>query len=295
MSGGIFDAQAGVGVQNAVVTLEGMRPTLTGAAGDFTFSDVPAGEYTIRAEAFGYITSSGFLTVEGDVSLALRLDVAPFVMDSLVVAPRRISVNGRVRDPDRNVDLSDVDVFTSLGEETRTSRRGRFDVDGWEDTGLLLQIRGFGYLPIDTVIVPEADRTHHFDLDVDPLIERMIDVEIRRIEERAGGRRAITMRPLNRVDLLRRRGLTIFEVLQNEYRGRARLGCVVLDEVVLTPSYADGLIRTMLVQEVERLEFLFSGQMLRIYTRRFMQRMLGSGIELREATYVSMARPPFCT
>lgn len=193
------------------------------------------------------------------------------------------------------MDLSAVDVTTSLGEETRTTRRGRFDVLGWEGTGLLLQLRGFGYLPVDTVVTPDPEREYQFDLEVDPLIQPMIDVEIRRIQERAGGRRAITMRPLNRVDLLRRRGQTIFDVLLNEYTGRARLGCVVLDEVVLSPAMADGMIRTMLVQEVERLEFLFRGKMLRIYTRRFMQRMLGSGIELREATYNEMANPPFCT
>lgn len=74
-----------------------------------------------------------------------------------------------------------------------------------------------------------------------------------------------------------------------------RLGCVILDERSLTPAAADGVIRTMLAEDVERIEFLFRPRMLRIYTREFMRTMLGGGIELAVPTYVDMARPPFCT
>lgn len=126
-------------------------------------------------------------------------------------------------------------------------------------------------------------------------VERMIEAEIRRIEQRAGGRLAITMRPLNRDDLLRRRGYSLIQLLRNEYPLRAgRVRCIVLDEKVLTPAMADGMVRTMLAEDVERIEFLFRGHMLRIYTREFMRTMLGGGVELGMPIYVDMARPPFC-
>jgi len=70
--------------------------------------------------------------------------------------------------------------------------------------------------------------------------------------------------------------------------------CIVLDEEPLTPQMADGVVRTMLAQDVERIEFLFRGNMLRIYTREFMRTMLGGAIELKKPLYVDMARPPLC-
>lgn len=296
VAGRVLDSEADRGIQNAVVTLEGHRPILTGAAGEFNFSEVEAGEYVLRVEAFGYSAVSRSLRVRNDVTIAVELEIAPFVLDSLVVAPREVEVNGRVRDLARDLSLRDVDVRTSLGEAVRTNGRGQFDVSGWEGVGLLLQVRAFGYLPLDTVIAPGSDESYLFDMDPDPLVERMIQAEIRRIEQRAGGRRAITMRPLGREDLLRRRGLTLMELLRIEYgRRAARIRCIVLDEKALTPATADGVVRTMLVQDVERIEFLFRGRMLRIYTREFMRTMLGGGVELGYPTYVEWARPPFCT
>jgi hypothetical protein len=295
VAGRVLDAEVNRGVPNAVVTLEGHRPILTGATGDFRFPEVEEGEYVLRVEAFGYRASSRSLRVRNDVTVAVELGIAPFVLDSLVVAPREVEVNGRVRDQAKDLSLKDVDVFTSRGEAVRTNGRGRFEVRGWEGIGLLLQVRAFGYLPLDTVVAPEPGGTFELDVEPDPLVERMIEAEIRRIEDRAGGRRAITMRPLDRDDLLRRGGSTLLELLRTEYGQRVRLGCVILDERSLTPAMADGVIRTMLAQDVERIEFLFRGRMLRIYTREFMRTMLGGGIELAVPTYVDMARPPFCT
>lgn len=295
VEGRVLDAEANRGLQNAVVTLEGHRPILTGTGGEFRYADVEGGEYLLRVEAFGYRAFSRSVRVRDDVTLAVALETAPFVLDSLVVAPRQVEVDGRVRDPAKDLSLKGVDVRTSRGEEVRTNGRGRFEVSGWEGIGLLLQVRAFGYLPLDTVISPGPEETFVFDVDPDRLVERMIEAEIRRIEDRAGGRLAITMRPLNRDDLLRYRSLPLIDVLRHEYGGRVRLGCVILDERALTPATADGVIRTMLAQDVERLEFLFRGRMLRIYTREFMRTMLGGGIELRQPAYVAMARPPFCT
>jgi hypothetical protein len=294
VEGRVLDPEANRGVENAVVTLEGHRPLLTGADGGFGFATVDEGEYVLRVEAFGYRPFSRSLRVREDVTITVRLEVAPFVLDSLVVAPRQVEVSGHVRDPAKDLSLAGVDVSTSSGEAVRTNGRGRFDVVGWEGVGLLLQIRAFGYLPLDTVIAPAPDETLLFLMEPDPLVVRMIEAEIRRIEERGRGHLAVTMRPLDRGDLLMRRGLTLIELLRYEYGGRVRLGCVILDERALTPAMADGVIRTTLAEDVERIELLFRGRMLRIYTREFMRTMLGGGIALAEPVYVEMARPPFC-
>jgi hypothetical protein len=102
------------GVQNAVVRLEGHRPVLTGATGDFRFPEVEEGEYVLRVEAFGYSPSSRSICVRNDVTVAVGLEIAPFVLDSLVVAPREVEVNGRVRDQAKDLSLRDVDVLRAV-------------------------------------------------------------------------------------------------------------------------------------------------------------------------------------
>lgn len=295
VTGRVVDSEGNRGIPNAIVGLDGQRPTLTRNDGAFLLAEVGAGTYVLRVQAFGYEAVSRVLRVQADVTSTVELPSAPFRLDSLVVAPREVDVRGEVRDPERDLPLDDAEVYTSEGDATRTNARGKFDVRGWEGIGLLVQIRAFGYLPVDSVLDPSPDDDVLFELVPDPVVERMITAEIRRIEERAGGRRAITLRPLNRDDLLRRRGRTLHELLSTEYGHRVSLGCVAVDERVLAPSMADAMLRTTFVQDVERVEFLFRGRMLRVYTRAFIRTMLGGGVELGHVSYVDMARPPFCT
>lgn len=286
----------GAVIQNAVVALQGQGSVLTDEEGGFRFPGVTPGEYALRAEAFGYVTLSQTIRVVERVSIIVELDIAPFEMDSLVVAPDRIEMKGQVRDDERDVVLRGADIRTNQGHDEQTNNGGRFDIEVWEGAPVMVQIRAFGYLPMDSLIVPQPDSSYSFRLAEDPLVERMIQTEITRIEERAGGRLAVSMRPLNRDDLARWRGATLLELLQSAYpyQGR-RIRCVVVNERSLTPESAGGVLETTLARDVERIEFLFGGGMLRVYTREFMRTMLGSGIELRRATYADMAEPPLCT
>ena len=296
LDGRVTGADGGPGIQNAIVQLEGHRPTLTAAGGAFRFEGVEPGEYLIQVEAFGYVSTLRTLVVDGDATVIIALDIAPFQLDSLVVAPREIDLDGWVRDAVKDISLANADVLTSRGHTTRTNRRGRFDVDVWAGFPVIVQIRAFGYLPLDTLLVPAEDENHLFELGVDPLVDLMIETEIRRIEERAGGRRSIVMQPMNQGSLLRWGGYTLKELIQLRYPRRGKgIGCVVVDERVLTLSMAEGVLLTTLALEVERIEFLFRGRMLRVYTREFLRTMIGRGIELRRATYVDLGRPPFCT
>ncbi len=292
--GQVVDTLTGLGIPAAVVRLEGHGSVLTGEAGGFRFAAVEEGDYELQVEAFGYAPRSVFLQVRGDVVLSVATEVAPFDIGGLVVAPRAVEVRGRVRDTLRDLSLRGVEIVTGAGDVTQTNGRGRFEVGGWEGLELLVRIRAFGYLPVDTVLIPTPGESYEFGLEPDPIVERMIAEQIGRIERRAGGRRSITLRPMNRDRLLRLRGRTLQEVLQTAYIGRLRIRCVVFDEVSLTPQMAEGLLLTTPVEDVERIEFLFRGWMLRVYTREFMRTMLGSQVELRRATYVE-ASPPLCT
>ena len=298
VQGRVFEAGGTAGIQNVVVELEGHGAVLTSADGSFRFERVEPGGYTLRVIAFGYAAESRFLAVDGDTTLTIPLEVAPVLLDPLVVQARVIDIEGRVRDPVKDFLLVDADVLTNQGRATRTDSHGRFRLeDILEEVPLRVGVRAFGYLPVDTILLPDEDESYLFDLVPDSLVERMIEVQVVRLEERAAGRRAAIMRPMNRERLLRWAGhSTLRDVLESEYRSYlGRIRCVFMDEEEIN----DGgrllsVLGTTLPEEVERIEFLFRGAMLRIYTREFIQNMIARDIELRRPSYVSLGRLPFC-
>ena len=297
VQGRVFEAGGTSGIQNVVVELEGHGAVLTSADGSFRFERVEPGGYTLRIVAFGYGSESRFLAVDEDTTVAVPLEVAPLQLDPLAVELRAIEIEGRVRDSDRDVLLLNADVLTNQGRATRTDSHGRFRLEQiLEDIPLRVRIQKFGYLPVDTILLPEEDESYLFALEPDPLVERMIDVQVLRIEERAAGRRAVMMRPMNRERLLRYAGhSTLRDVLESEYRNYlSRIKCVLVDEKLLPPSIDGPVLGTMLPEELERIEFLFRGAMLRIYTRDFIQDMIARDIELRRPSYIQVLGPPVC-
>jgi hypothetical protein len=45
---------------------------------------------------------------------------------------------------------------------------------------------------------------------------------------------------------------------------------------------------------VHRVESLFDGGMVRIYTRDFMRKLLSGAVELRRPVFIGVVRPPLC-
>lgn len=285
---------SGIGIHNAIVRLDGHAPRLSTEAGYFRFDVVAAGPQTLRVEAFGHTPATLRIDVQGDATLFLVLEIAPFRLDSLVVAPSPLEMNGRVRDLERDISLAGAEVIDGNSGGATTNGAGRFSLDAWEGHPLYVGIRAFGYLPLDTVVVPDPDHdSFTFPMRTDSLVERMIDVEMKRLDDRAGGRMSITRPPMNRADLLRYRGASLMDLLKARHRTRG-LQCVVLDERSLTPEMGRAVLDMTMAHEVERIEFLFGKAMLRVYTRDFVRRMLGGGFELRRPVFVEMADPPLC-
>lgn len=299
IAGRVVDANTGSAIQNAIVQLVGHGATLTSSDGVFVFEGVEPGEYTLRVDAFGYRSESLPLSADGDRIVTVPLEIGPLRVDSLVVEPNQVDLDGRVRDGEKDLPVVDAEVLANLVPSARTSVWGRFSLDDvWEGVPLLLTLRAFGYLPMDTVLRPmEDDERYELELDADPVAERMIDIEIGRLEERAGGRRAILMQPLERERLLSWTGASLADVLKATYPRRylGRVECIFVDERLLAPMIDGDWVQSMSPGEVERVEFLYDGHIMRIYTREFVRRMMAGEIELRHVTYVSTPSGPFCT
>ncbi len=300
VGGRVFEEGGTTGIPTARVELVGHGSTLTSADGSFRFDGVMPGRYTFRVVAFGYASESRFLPVESDTTVSVPLEVAPVLLDSLLIGARAIDIEGGVRDPEMDIRLVDAEVLTNQGVAASTDRRGRFRLERvLEGVRLQVSVRAFGYLPLDSIIVPTENESYAFELEADPVVEAMIDEQVERIEERAAARRSVVMRPMNRQRLLRFAGThTLRAVLEGEYRFYLeRVRCVIIDEQQQIGVWEPSTLFYLLPEEIERIEFLFRGAMLRIYTREFMQEMIARNTELREPIFFAPPRSvviPLC-
>ena len=286
IQGRIVAAGGNIGIENASVVLEGHASTLSSAGGSFRIEGVPFGPHVITVRALAYTSLSLQVVVEGDMEVRISLEIRPLDVDGLVVDLEAVSVRGRVRDPALDIPISGADVRTDQTAPERTNLNGRFDLEVWDAVPLTLSIAAFGYLPLDTTVTPQEGAEYRFEVTPDPLVSRMIDVEVARLEDRSAGRRSALMRPLNRKDLLRWKNASIADVLKSAYSMHTRrVRCVLVDEKQLAPMVIVHTLQTTFVTEVERIEFLFGGAMLRVYTRDFLRRILGGGIPLRTPSY----------
>lgn len=285
----------GAPIAGALVELEGYRPAITTRRGSFSFDGVVPGMHTIRVTAFGYEDASELVVIQRDTTLAFSLAVAPFQFDSLIANAQQIRLRGNVRDAGRDRPVVGAEIFTDMGGATDSNAAGRFEVNAWAGVPVRVLVRAFGYLPLDSVVLGESGVNHSFPLREDPVVRQMLHAAVEQIEERAKGRIAVTMRPLDREKLLRWRGASLQEVLRGEFPTRVRrIQCVVVDEEALTPLGAEGVLATTPAWDVHRMEFLFRGAMLRIYTRDFMRTVLGRELSLNPPVYIDAASPPFC-
>jgi hypothetical protein len=293
VQGRVVERGTSTPLANVSVELDGHPVVVTSGNGQFRFEGVTPGGYSIHAEAFGYTPADAFVVLRQDTTLLIELTVSPLALDTLSVATRRINVRGQVRQSGTDVTLARADVRTNLNRETRTNVAGRFRLrDVPAGVPVLVQVRAFGYLPLDSLVIAERDTSLTFNLEIDALAQRMIARQVSRLEERSRPFRSAIMPAIDRDALLRSNG-TILDILESRYSiNLKRVRCILIDE---RQSY-NGMqeLALYLPEDVERVEVLERGAMLRIYTREFIRKMLGGGVRLARPIYVPDARPPLC-
>lgn len=293
VEGRVVERGTGNPVANASVELDGQPIATTSTTGQFQFDRVTPGGYSMHVAGLGYAPADLFLVIRRDTTLTIELDVSPFALDTVSVDARRIDLRGHVRQRGSDLSLTRTEVLTNLDRRTRTNAAGRFRLrDLPAGVPVLVRILAFGYLSLDSTVVADKDTSMVFGLEIDPLAQRMIEVEVARLEERSRPFRTAIMPPIDREELLRNRG-TVLDLVQFRYGvNLRRVRCILIDD---RQTY-NGLdeLALILPDELERIEVLERGAMLRIYTREFIKTMLGGGVRLARPLYVPQARPPLC-
>ncbi|MGH7468267.1 MAG: hypothetical protein ACRENP_09800 [Longimicrobiales bacterium] len=139
--------------------------------------------------------------------------------------------------------------------------------------------------------MPERDATLRIQLQVDTMVQRLIAEQSQRLEERAVATVGKAF-SIGRDQLLQQREGTLSETLGEimryaPYSLSSPTRCVFIDEKLATAE----VVFMLFPEEIQRVEFLFNGGMMRIYTRRFMASMVGAPVKLERPSFSAVTRP----
>jgi hypothetical protein len=294
LEGRVIERGSEAGIVGATVTLNGVT-VATDITGRFVFAGVTVGARLLRVEAFGYATHEQSVAVGADTTLLVELDPAPLTLDPLLVEGRTVTVRGEVYEQGTDIGLFGIQITADPEREEFTNVVGHFKLgDMPAGPPFRLSVLAFGYMPINAILSVFEDTTLVFELEPDPVMQRMIAVQVARLEERSRPHLAAIMPPMDREYLMANRNATALDLIRYRYGQRInRVGCILIDD---RQSY-NGLdeLNHYLPDELERIEMLYRGAMLRIYTRDYLSKLVGGGVKLVKPLYVQgLSKTPFC-
>lgn len=281
VSGVVVETAQFAPVGGALIRLSDLPPTTTDRDGQFRFTRVLPGRYTLEVEAFGYRPRSLEIVIRADTAVHVQIDPDPVVLDSLLVSAGNVTIKGTVRDAVTGMKLlQGAQVTIYPGARTIGALSGSFtlrNVPSGRPIGLLIE--ALEYLPARVEFVADRDTTLDVPLKVDSVAIRLVAQQVKRLETRS---HAIphSINTLSRADINRAVVPSIGELLRrqlprDEIRERDffldNRGCVFLDDMPV--KLAD--VYTAPPAMIERVEIYgYRGDMIRVYTRRYVATLM---------------------
>jgi hypothetical protein len=264
-------------IAGAIVDLTDIGGAITDDAGRFRFDRVPAGRYELTVTMLGYETQVLDLPVIADTTLVVEMDVLPVALDPIDV--RTFSLRGRVLDAATGHGIPGA-LVRADDREDDANVIGSFRIRRLPaSTPIVVGVEAFGYLPHTIQLVALEDTTIRFELEVDPIGQRMIDAQVERIVKRSDAvphaRSAIT-----RHELVRRSPWSAYDILKTRLGPRFnRIACLFIDDMQRRNGTEE--LYSYLPEELERIEIIDNGVMVRLYTRRQVQELVRGRVTLR--------------
>ena len=261
-------------LEGVTVELRGIAERITDERGAFSFEDVPSGGYTLRARALGYRTRDIALTLASDTTLEITLAVDPVLLDSIRADARFIDLRGTVTDRAADRAIQDATVYHSPDRNATTNLGGSFRIRRMpEGVPTVIAVTALGYLPARLTVIPESGRRIEIALDVDSVGQRMIERQVDRLETRINAI-AAPLTTVGREALLRHPALTAGDIVRRRLPYNRAIQCLIVDERPFLGGDLLAVLDSYYADEIERIEILARGAMVRVYTRRFIQRMI---------------------
>jgi hypothetical protein len=212
LRGRVVEAGQDRGIAQATVQLGDSARVITDERGEFEIRRVRPGRYSLAVEALGYRTVRTTVVVTGDATGTIEMEPDPIPLDPLAVRPARFDLRGRLRARDGGYGVPYATVRLEAGGETSSNDAGHFKLGGLPRGRHIVVIEGYGWMPVRAAIELDSDTSVVFDLDVDPIMDRVIEQQIERLDERARGA-GTRLRVVDRQEVLRSRAATAAEIL----------------------------------------------------------------------------------
>jgi hypothetical protein len=281
------EALSGVALQLAAARAE------TGGNGEARLARVPIGTHTLTAARLGYAAAELEVAIARDTLLVLALDVEAIPLESIRAEKRMVTIRGNVRAADTGERLPDAEAYAGPTRRVYTNRLGRFRLDRIPaDDSIAVMISAFRYIPVTVVVAVGRDTTLEFSLQPDPVGRAMVVEQMRRLDLRVR-RGGWSQRTLDRAAVEGQGGSTAHDVVRRALGLRmSRLTCLFIDD--RQSFVGEEELHAYSAEEIERVEILDSGTMVRIYTGRFVQRMVGGRQRVAPILLVKGMGRPIC-
>lgn len=236
--------------------------------------------------------SSGRSNIRSDTAVVITLSIDAILMDSLEARAETFTLLAEVRGADTRRGVPDAEV--RVGDNVMyTDGTGFFRMRRLPTHAPnIVEIRAMGYLPAAVELSASRDTTIRIDLEIDPVGQAMIARQLRRLDVAANAV-PYPVRSLRRADMLAHAAPTVVEMLK--YRGvnLKLVECVVIDgrprmhgmEASLPGvglvNAGLALVAHMMPEEVERIDIINRGAMLRVYTYGWVRHELPQRARIR--------------
>lgn len=154
IAGTVTDSSTGNPIANAAVSTDSGQNTTTDANGNYTLSDVPAGNRTVTAAATGYTSQQKQTTVtEGAVS------EVNFALEPQPIGGGTGTVKGAVTDAQTGARLNGVLVQVDTGQSATTNKSSKYTINAVPEGGRTVTASKAGYVAASRQVSVVADKT----------------------------------------------------------------------------------------------------------------------------------------
>ncbi|MGH7469422.1 MAG: carboxypeptidase regulatory-like domain-containing protein [Longimicrobiales bacterium] len=294
VQGRVLEQGTGDPIAGASVELAGAPRVLTNRNGLFAFPNVRAGSHSLVVNMLGYHRRQLTIDVQRDTTLVIELTVEAVRVDSLTVRARNVTLRGQVTDSASRLPIMDAEIMVGRARAVLANSMGRFRanrIPAHQPTTVL--VRALGYLPMQLSVTPARDTTINFALQLDPVGQRMIAAQIQRLEDRAK-KMPFLNTTMTRAELMERHyNWTAADAIAYRTRSSGRqIMCVYIDNVFQSAGLAP--LNMYVPDEIERIEFIDRGSMVRVYTRGYIQQMMRGRVQLYPIVFVKDLGPKGC-
>jgi len=292
VTGTVVETSESARIGGAAVRLSGHPLVLTGIDGAFRFEGVAPGRHTLTVDAFGYGPGSLELVVRSDTTLIIELTPDPIRLDSIRVEARDVRIRGDIFDARTDERVLVAQVTVSPGFPTVGALSGWFSVGGVPaGRAVSVLVEAIEYLPARIALITERDTTLTVRLEPDSVGIRMVRAQVSRLEVRSEAV-SLSRRTIDRDELERAPDWDIYDVIRIRFDGRVpSTPCIFIDDI---RRHAD-FLRGLMTGEVERIELYGrNGAMIRVYTKRFVARLMGRDAPLPTIVYQKTMLGPVC-